>query len=170
MGERLPDAGLLGVGAVTALVFAVAGFAQLAVGRLLDAWGARRLLLVIEGSKAPLLVALALTPGVAGAVLTVPVMLLVFGEIPITAWILGRYLGERWWSRAYALQYLLALGVGAATIPVIAGLHSVTGDQTALFLLLAACSAAILLAVRLVPLVGRTSPTLPVGAAQGSEA
>ena len=78
-------------------------------------------------------------------------MLLVFGEIPITAWLLGRHLGERWWSRAYAVQYLLSLGVGAATVPLIAALYRATDDQTALFVLLAACSATILAATFLVP-------------------
>lgn len=163
IGERLPGTSLLGVGAVAGLVFAAAAFAQLPVGRLLDAWGARRLLLLLESLKVPLLFALALTPGAGGAALALPVMLLVFGEIPIAAWLLGRHLGERWWSRAYAAQYLLSLGVAAATVPLIAALHRATGDQTTLFLLLAASSAVILLAVRLVP--GGTAPPVPAPAA-----
>ncbi len=82
-------------------------------------------------------------------------MLLVFGEIPITAWLLGRYLGERWWSRAYAVQYLLSLGVAAGTVPLITALHRDTGDQTALFVVLAACSATILASTFLVPASAR---------------
>jgi hypothetical protein len=88
-------------------------------------------------------------------------MLLVFGEIPITAWLLGRYLDERWWSRAYAAQYVLSLGVAAATVPLIAALHRATGDQTTLFLLLAASSLTILLATFLVPRAPRNPVTAP---------
>jgi MFS family permease len=163
LAERLPEASLGGVGAMAALVFAAAAFAQLPVGRLLDQWGARPLLFAIEGAKAPLLLALALTPGPSGAALTLPVMLLVFGEIPITSWLLGRHLGERWWSRAYSLQYLLSLGVGAATVPLVASLYRATSDQTALFILLAACSATILATTFLVP--GRREPTTMTTAA-----
>jgi MFS family permease len=150
LAERLPEVSLV-VGILAALVFAAAAFAQLPVGRLLDRWDARPLLFTIEGTKTPLLLAMALVPGWSGAAFAMPVMLLVFGEIPITAWLLGRHLGERWWSRAYAVQYLLSLGIAAATVPLIAALHRATGDQTALFLVLAACSATILLGTFLVP-------------------
>ena len=92
-------------------------------------------------------------------------MLLVFGEIPITAWLLGKHLGERWWSRAYGLQYLLSLGVGVATVPLITALYRSTSDQTALFVLLAACSATILATTFLVP--GRRTPTGVVAVAAG---
>ena len=139
------------VGVIAALIFAAAAFAQLPVGRLLDRWGARPLLFAIEGIKAPLLLAMALAPGGGSAALALPVMLLVFGEIPITAWLLGRHLGERWWSRAYSVQYLLSLGVAAGTVPLITALYRQTGDQTALFVVLAACSATILASTFLVP-------------------
>jgi MFS family permease len=167
LAERLPAASLAVVGILTALVFAAAAFAQLPVGRLLDRWGARPLLFTIEGTKTPLLLAMALTPGWGGAAFALPVMLLVFGEIPITAWLLGRHLDERWWSRAYALQYLLSLGIAAATVPLIAALHSATGDQTALFLVLTACSATILLSTILVP---RRSSSPPCAAARPASA
>lgn len=157
LAERLPHLGLVAVGGIAATIFAAAAFAQLPVGRLVDRIGARPLLLAVEGAKTPLLLAVALAPGALGTVLALPVMLLVFGEIPITAWLLGRYLDERWWSRAYAAQYVLSLGVAAATVPLIAALHRATGDQTTLFLLLAGCSATILAATFLVPSLRATA-------------
>ena len=153
------------VGVIAALIFGAAAFAQLPVGRLLDRWGARPLLFTIEGVKAPLLLAMALTPGGGSAALALPVMLLVFGEIPITAWLLGRHLGERWWSRAYSVQYLLSLGVAAGTVPLITALYRQTGDQTALFVVLAACSATILACTFLVPARRALPPCQPAGAA-----
>lgn len=161
LAERLPQLGLVAVGAVAAAIFAAAAFAQLPVGRLLDRVGARPLLFAVEGAKTPLLLVMALAPGATGAALALPVMLLVFGEIPITAWLLGRYLDERWWSRAYAAQYVLSLGVAAATVPLIAALHRATGDQTTLFLLLAASSLTILLATFLVPRAPRSPAIAP---------
>ena len=147
--------------AVAAAIFAAAAFAQLPVGRLLDRVGARPLLFAVEGVKTPLLLAMALAPGTAGAIFALPVMLLVFGEIPITAWLLGRYLDERWWSRAYGAQYVLSLGVAAASVPLIAALHRATGDQTTLFLMLAAASLTIFLSTFLVPRVPRSLAHAP---------
>ena len=158
LAERMPELGLFQVGAAASLIFAVAGFAQLPVGRLLDRWDARPLLFVVEGIKLPLLVAMALAPGALAAAFALPVLLLVFGEIPITAWLLGRHLGERWWSRAYALHYLLALGVAAVTVPLIVTLHRATGGQAALILVLAVCSAATFAGAFLVPAGRRTHP------------
>jgi MFS family permease len=158
LDERLPGSDLLAVGTLAAAIFAVAGFAQLPVGRLLDRWGARPLLFAIEGTKTPFLLAMAIAPGWLGAATALPVMLLVFGEIPITAWLLGRYLDERWWSRAYAVQYLLALGVAVATVPLITALHRATGDQVALLVVLSACSLTILAATFLVPRTRRAGP------------
>ena len=57
---------------------------------------------------------MALAPGGGGATRTLPVVLLVFGEIPSTAWLLGRHLGERWRSRAEAVQYPMPVGPPAA--------------------------------------------------------
>ena len=161
LAERLPQLGLVAVGAVAAAIFAAAAFAQLPVGRLLDRVGARPLLFAVEGVKTPLLLAMALAPGTAGAIFALPVMLLVFGEIPITAWLLGRYLDERWWSRAYGAQYVLSLGVAAASVPLIAALHRATGDQTTLFLMLAAASLTIFLSTFLVPRVPRSLAHAP---------
>lgn len=161
LAERLPQLGLAVIGVVAAAVFASAAFAQLPVGRLLDRVEARPLLFSVEAAKTPLLLAMALVPGAAGAAFALPVMLLVFGEIPITAWLLGRYLDERWWSRAYAGQYVLSLGVAAATVPLIAALHRATGEQTTLFLLLAASSLIILLATFMVPRAPRSCAPAP---------
>ena len=159
MADRLAGitADLGTVGLVTAAVFGIAGFAQLVVGRLLDSWGARRLLLLIESGKVLLLVLFAMAPGGLGILLALPLMLLVFGEIPITAWLLGHHIGRELWGRAYAVQYLLALGVGAAAVPLIAAIHRAAGELTPLLLILTVCSLAIFAVAFLLP----RRPALP---------
>lgn len=148
--ERL-TVGVAAVGGIGAAIFALAAFAQLPVGRLLDRVGPRRLILVIEALKTLLLILLAVIPGAAGVALTLPLMLLVFGEIPITAWLLGRWVVPAWRSRAYGLQFLLSLGVGSATVPLIAALHARTGDAGALMLVLAVSSVLVWSAAMLLP-------------------
>lgn len=157
--ERLAGwtSSLAAVGLIGASIFAISGFAQLPVGRLLDRLGPRRLILAIEAVKTPLLLLLALNAGSASALLALPLMLLVFGEIPITAWLLGRWVAPAWRSRAYAAQFVLSLGVGAGAVPLITTLFRYTGDSDALLWILAAASA----------LVWATALLLPHGAADG---
>src|SRR5262245_40678631 len=67
----------------------------------------------------------------------------IFGEIPINDWVVPHYTTEQWRSRVYALKYVLALGVSALAVPLVAWLHRLSGGFQALFLTLAACAAVI---------------------------
>ena len=127
--ERL--AGLVGdlgtIGVLVAAVFTLAAFAQIAVGRLLDRYGARVILPLIVLPQVFLLLVAVQISGWAMLLLAGALMLLVFGEIPITAWLVGQYTPAHWQSRIFALQYVLSLGVSAIVVPLIAVLHDRTG-------------------------------------------
>jgi hypothetical protein len=132
-------------------VFAIAAIAQIAVGRLLDRYGARLILpLIVVPQVALLLLAVELT-GWSMLWLAIALMLLVFGEIPITAWLVGRYTASHWQSRVFALQYVLSLGVSAIVVPLIAVLHERTGGFATFFLVLAGAGALVALASLLLP-------------------
>jgi hypothetical protein len=82
-------------------------------------------------------------------------MLFVFGEIPINAWLVGRYAAPQWHARIYAVQYLGALGVSALAVPLIAFSHARTGGFAALFLILAGAAGLVALAALLLPGMAR---------------
>ena len=132
--------GIAGIGIITTAVFFTASFTQLFTGRLIDRIGPRPVLIIATGLQAPLLLAVAFLPGTLAVPLAVPLMLVIFGAIPVSSWLLGRYVGKAWRSRAYSMQFVLALGVNAAIIPVISGLYEQTGSTSTLFVILAACS------------------------------
>ncbi|MCC5968670.1 MAG: MFS transporter [Pararhodobacter sp.] len=125
LDERLVSegSGLAWIGASAGLVFAVAAFAQLPVGELLDRIGARPVLLCLLATETVLLLALAQATGWMAFVLALLVVTLMFGGIPITTWLIGRYLDAAIRSRAISVEYVLALGVGSASVPLIALLH-----------------------------------------------
>lgn len=124
-GERLHHLAddLTGIGAYTGLVFAVAAFAQLPVGELLDRFGARIVLLTLLTVQILLLAALSFLDGWIVLPLALALVVLVFAEIPITTWLLGHYLPRTIRSRAVSVEYTLSLGVGAAIVPMIAVMH-----------------------------------------------
>jgi MFS family permease len=149
LAGRVDD--LAGIGVLVALVFTLAAFAQIAVGRLLDRYGARAILpLIVIPQVALLLLAASLT-GWAMLLLAAALMLLVFGEIPITAWLVGQYTPAHWQSRIFALQYVLSLGVSAIVVPLIAVLHEQSGGFASFFMVMAGAGALVALASLLLP-------------------
>ncbi|MDE0111094.1 MAG: MFS transporter [Albidovulum sp.] len=123
--ERLADmnGGLAWIGASAGMVFAIAAFAQLPVGELLDRIGARPVLQTLLSAQALLLMLLTQASGLAALVLALFLVTFVFAGVPITAWLLGRYLVPGIRSRALSVQYVLSLGVGSGVVPLIAILH-----------------------------------------------
>ncbi|MDF1587108.1 MFS transporter [Marinimicrococcus flavescens] len=155
--------GLVGVGAVTTGVFLAASFTQLFTGSLIDRLGPRPLLLAGLGLQAPLLLLLGLLGGAAVVPPAVPLMLVVFGVIPVSSWLLGHYVAPAFRSRAYGLQFLLALGVNAFVVPLISGMHAGTGGSAALFLLMAGLAALQFMAALVLP-GRRPAPLAPAAA------
>ena len=139
------------VGASAGLVFAVAAFAQLPVGELLDRIGARPVLLSLLGAQALLLTALAEATGATALFLALLLVTAVFAEIPITTWLIGRYLAPGIRSRAVSVEYVLSLGVGSAAVPLIALAHDRGIGFNGQFIGLAVAALAILAAALFLP-------------------
>ena len=129
------------VGSLAALAFAVAAFAQLPVGVLLDRHGAKPVVVTILVLQVPLLALVGQAFGPAALPVAIAALLLVFGEIPVTDWLLGRYVAGPWQSRVYAVSDLGGLGVSVVAVPAIAFLHGAAGSFALLFLLLAGAAA-----------------------------
>ena len=149
LGGLVGDIGTIGV--LVAIVFTLAAFAQIAVGRLLDRYGARAILPLIVAPQVLLLVLAVQVSGWGMLPLAGALMLLVFGEIPITAWLVGRYTPAHWQSRIFGVQYVLSLGVSAVVVPLIAVLHERSGGFGALFVVLAGAAAVVALVALLLP-------------------
>ncbi|WP_114285883.1 MFS transporter [Candidatus Halocynthiibacter alkanivorans] len=125
LAERLvnENADLAWVGVSAGLVFAVAAFAQLPVGELLDRIGARPVFLSLLAGETFLLLALTQATGWAALALALLAVTLIFAAIPITTWLIGHYLDAGVRSRAVSVEYVLSLGVGSSAVPLIAFLQ-----------------------------------------------
>jgi MFS family permease len=126
--------GVAMIGLLVSIVFAIAAFAQIAVGHLLDRFGARAVMPLIVAPQAVCLALAAQAWGWSAVVVAVPMMLLVFGQIPVGAWLVGHYTAARWQSRVFGLTYVLSLGVSAVVVPLLAWLYERTGNFEAAFL------------------------------------
>jgi len=153
-------------GSLIALVFAAAAFTQVAVGHLIDRYSIRLVFLTLAGAGAVVFLLAAEATGSAMLGLSLAMMMLVFGQIPITDTLVARNTPEHWRGRAYSVKYVLSFVVAATVVPVISRLHgSTVGDGfTTLFLLCAAAAAAITVAVAMLP-----SPRPAVAVAAGED-
>jgi len=151
--ERLGDgtSSLAAIGAYASLVFALAAFTQIPVGRLLDRVGAKPIMVTMTGLQMALFLLLSQMHGPLAVLVAIPLMLAVFGEIPVSAWLIGHYVAPEWRSRVYSLQFLLALGVSAAVVPLISLLYERTGSQTALLVVLGGAMGLVFAMAWLVP-------------------
>ncbi len=151
LGDLAGSATLIGWYAF--LVFAVAAFAQLVVGYLVDRHSVRTVFAVVAGLQAVLLASMYRLDGLAALIVAVGFMLVVFGQIPINDVLIGRITRSQWRSRAYSLRYIVTFSVTATAVPLIAWIHAGWGFAT-LFLVLAAAAAAIFSTVLMLPRTG----------------
>jgi MFS family permease len=104
---------LSSVGFYSALVFAIAAFAQLPVGNLLDRFGAKPVLMILLSLQLLTLLMLANATGYSVVALACLLVLLMFAEIPVTGWLVARYISTAWRSRVFSMEYVLSLGMSA---------------------------------------------------------
>ena len=138
------------IGALAFIVFAVASFAQLVVGSLLDKHGPRKVFMVVATIQ---IVFFALMPGLTDAwalAVALGFMLGAFGQIPISDFMIGKMASGAYRARAYAIRYVVSFTVLASSLPMIAFVHSNWGFDR-LFLILAVAAAIILGVVTLLP-------------------
>ncbi len=139
------------IGASTGAVFAIAAFAQLPVGELLDKYGARPILITLLAGQIILLLCLSQATGTLALGLALLLVVMMFAEIPITSWLLSRYVKSNLRARAVSVEYTLSLGMGSATVPLIATMHKAGYGFEVQFVALAISAAVVLVATFFLP-------------------
>jgi MFS family permease len=138
------------LGWLTFIVFAVASFSQLVVGKMLDNHGPRK---VFIGVACVQVVFFTLMPGLVdlGALaVSVGFMLGAFGQIPINDYMIGKMAKSELRASVYGARYIVSFIVWATVVPLIAWVHHNWGFDM-LFYILAASALVILFAVLMLP-------------------
>ncbi|MBU2533703.1 MAG: MFS transporter [Alphaproteobacteria bacterium] len=154
------------IGWLAFIVFAIASFAQVVVGNLLDRYGPR---LVFASVAAIQIVFFLIMPGLtdwAALFVALCFMLGAFGQIPINDYMIGRMAKSELRASIYGARYIVSFAVLAAVLPLISWVHSNWGFDV-LFHILAAAAMAILAAVLLLP--GRLPEPVPPAASVPAE-
>jgi MFS family permease len=136
----------LGLGALVALVYTVAAFAQVVMGKLIDRFEMRRLMMAVGVVQIPLLALAATLDGWPMLIVALCMMMAIFGQIPLNDAIVGKYVADEYRARVLSVRYVVSLGVAAVAVPLIALLHRTDGGFRNVFMVLAALALAMLFA------------------------
>jgi MFS family permease len=134
-----------GIGALVAIVYTMAAFAQVLMGNLIDRFELKRLMIGVALAQIPLLALAANLDGWAMLGASLLMMLAIFGQIPLNDAVVGRYVADEYRARVLSVRYVVSLGVAAVAVPLIAVLHRTSGGFRNVFLVLAALAAAMLI-------------------------
>jgi MFS family permease len=141
----------LGIGILVSIVYCIAALAQVVVGTLIDRVDLKSVFVPVTLLQIPFLFLAGTLDGAAMLVVSVLMMLMVFGQIPLNDAIIGRFTRDEYRARAYAVRYVVSLGVAAVAVPLIALLHRTTGGFQNMFTVLSLLAALTLAAALLLP-------------------
>ncbi len=138
-------------GALAAIVYSAAAFAQLIVGRLVDKYPVKPILISVAAGQAALIFIMSTQIDylLFGAALFA--MAFVFGQIPITDAVLSRYVPDEWRAKVLSVKFLLNLGVGALSLLIARTILASGGGFETVVLVLAIGACCIVLGAILLP-------------------
>jgi MFS family permease len=123
------------VGALLGLVYVIASFSQLVVGRAIDRYPLKRLFLFIVLMQIPLFLLAAFASGWAFYAVAIAFMAFVFGAIPFTDALIVRYVDDRMRSRVAGVRIAIAFGVSSLAVYLLGPLVKAHGFAFLLALL-----------------------------------
>jgi MFS family permease len=141
----------LGLGALVALVYSIAAFAQVLMGTLIDRFEMKRLMIAVGLVQIPLLALAANLDGWPMLIVALCMMMAIFGQIPLNDAIVGKYVADEYRARVLSVRYVVSLGVAALAVPLIALLHRTEGGFRNVFMVLAALACAVLVSAFFFP-------------------
>src|SRR5215475_7070446 len=153
------------LGVLLAVVYTLASFAQLVVGKLVDRYPLKRVYLPIVAAQVPLFVLASHAQGWALYALALAFMTFVFGAIPFIDAMIVQYVDDRMRSRVSGMRLTVSFGVSSLAVWVLGPVVKSAGFTT-LLLVMACLSALTTLFVAMLP--GAFGSPAPAAAAPAS--
>ena len=125
------------LGAMLALVYTIASFAQIVVGRMIDSMPFKSLQLWMSVAQIPLLILAAHTQDWWLFAALLAVMIFIFGSIPFTDAMIVRYVDDRLRSRVAGMRLTVAFGISSLAVWLLGPLVKSIGFTSALWILAA---------------------------------
>lgn len=137
LSELTTNPALLGV--ITAGVYVFGALTQYNVGKLLDRYSFKQIFLIIALAPAPLLYGAAVLNNVPLLVVSIGVVMGMFGLVTVNDSMVGKYTADKWRARAYSVRYFIGFTAAGVAVGLIAKLHEVGGFALTLKVFAALC-------------------------------
>ena len=138
------------LGSLALFVFAIASFAQIIVGKLLDKIGPKKVFLIVALIQLIFFLLFIGKHNWVALFIALMFMLGAFGQIPINDYMIGKMAKSEFRARVYAVRYVISFAVWVVVVPLISFVH-LNYDFDYLFYILAICALSIFIAVITLP-------------------
>lgn len=153
LGDALGD-GLLGVGSMVTLVYALAGLFQVVAGHWADRYPLRYVYAGVYLAQVPMLLAAAWIGGLPLVLVALVMVCMNLAGIPAENSLLARYTPAKWRGTAFGLKFVLSFGISGLGVPLMAFILKTTGEFVWVFVMLSAIAAIVVAASLLLPREG----------------
>jgi predicted MFS family arabinose efflux permease len=123
------------LGMLLAVVYTIASFAQLVVGKLIDKFPLKRIYLPIVAAQVPLFYLASQTTGWPLYLLMLSFMVFVFGAIPFVDAMIVQYVDDRMRSRVAGIRLAISFGVASGAVYLLGPVVKASGFTTLLILM-----------------------------------
>lgn len=138
------------IGSLALFIFAVASFAQIVVGKLLDRIGPKRVFLMVSTIQLFFFSMFVGQHDWVAFCIALFFMLGAFGQIPINDYMIGKMAKSEFRASVYGVRFVISFAVWAVVVPLISFIHLNYGFDY-LFYILAGCALSIFVAVTTLP-------------------
>jgi MFS family permease len=139
--ERLSDLtkspALLGV--IAACVYVFGAMTQYTIGKLIDRYSLKTVMLPLSFMLAPFLYLAATLSNLPLILASIGIVMGAFGQVTVNDAMVGKYTSEEWRSRAYAVRYFIGFTAAGVSVGLVAWLYEQGGFVTMLHAFGALC-------------------------------
>ena len=127
------------LGLITAGVYVFGALTQYNVGKLIDRYSLKQIFLVMALLPAPLLYGAAVLNNVPLLLVSIGVVMGMFGLVTVNDAMVGKYTADEWRARAYSVRYFIGFTAAGVAVGLIAWLHEMGGFALTLKVFAALC-------------------------------
>jgi MFS family permease len=128
--EMTTNTALLGL--ITAGVYVFGALTQYNVGKLIDKHSLKHIFLVLALFPAPLLYGAAVLNNVPLLIVSIGIVMGMFGLVTVNDAMVGKYTADEWRARAYSVRYFIGFTAAGASVGLVAWLYERGGFVTML--------------------------------------
>ena len=158
--ERLADLtkspALLGV--IAAGVYVFGAMTQYTIGKLIDRYSLKTVMLPLSFLLAPFLYLAATLSNLPLILVSIGIVMGAFGQVTINDAMVGKYTSEEWRSRAYSVRYFIGFTAAGASVGLVAWLYERGGFTAMLHAFGALCLLTIVAAIILPQEIATSAP------------